>query len=248
MLVRVCARGATVPTPDYESLRSVVEVKELSSSLMAKYTDAMDKQPVVQPVGVLSKTWHVWPEVLWGWDTTKDWTPRVKGLVERLAPLLLQLEHLGINDRWQAPVPLLFHISELIGGGYCAVGPAMPGYGPSIVLRQAISGVRSGDIDEAIAMPVQTWLDQSSGSMVASLRDTEGRRACGVLVLPPTWAQPAASHLSRSINDDFPLEMPHRALELPDGIDVVVIVAEPAILAFDPTEEWQRTVLISDEI
>ncbi|MGK2321406.1 hypothetical protein [Gordonia rhizosphera] len=185
-LTRVCARGATTSTPDYESSRSVVEVKEFLSSTMARYTDAMAKQPVVQPVNMLSKTWHVMPEVLWEWNTAHDQTPRVKDPINRLAPLLAEFEALRIHDRRRAPIPLLFELSAVIGRGYCVVGSKIPGYGPSVVLGQAISGVRSGDIDEAIADPVQTWLDHSSSKMVESLQSAEGRRACGVLVLPPT--------------------------------------------------------------
>lgn len=241
-LERVCAAGAPSSTPDYQSDSTSVEVKELVSGAVKGFQQAIATQPDVVPSPLLSRTWAVWPRIDWSPRFQGDKAPRIRGLVDRLAPLLAQLEKHDIFDYHCAPLELFLAIKQFVGGGACSALPPNAPFAPGVALGYAISGTRPANIDDAVVDVLQAWLDNKSAKMCQSLASGGPRQRCGVLVASDDGMQPVAARLNKSLNWDFPDERPTRALRLPIGIDVFLVVVGETVLKYDDST-WQRGVV-----
>lgn len=248
-LERVCPRTEAVnrgnqpQSPDYRSVHSAVEVKELTSNAHRKFANALHQQDFYRSPR-LTSTWNVWPHHDWSSSPSSDRVIPPRQLVKRLIPLLEQLEAANqTHPRVREPTDASFAIVSLLGGGHCEAMPAhlAARWGPGVLLGHLISGERSGYLDEAIVAPIQHWIDNDrlATNMSRSLRDESPRTRCGVLVLGDRLMQPAPSHLRRSLSD-FPGEIPTRELHMPESVDVFVVAAGDEILWYADGSGWSR--------
>ncbi len=199
----------------------------------------MGEQPTVTPSSLLTRTWLVWPRIHWSAEFEGDRAPRVKGFVDQLAPLLAELEAQGADNKYAASVDLYYAINSLLGGGYCTALDPSDRFEPGVLLGYAITGERPGHIDDAVVDVLQAWLDRESAKMRRSLEAEKGRLRCGVLVASDEGLQPVAARLTRSLNWDFPHELPMRNLRLPPEIDIFIVVAGETLLKYDGAS-WHR--------
>lgn len=243
-LRRVCQNERPGATLDYRSSQTAVEVKEMRSEILEAFDGAFQELAsglITFPD--LSQTWWVVPDISGaaGVFSERVPVPRLKGIAQKLGPILLELERNGIRDARKADWSTQARIGALLHGGACHVFDDAP-FEPGIFLAGHMHGhQRPYDIDTAVRDQVQHWLDTESSNMRASLAAEVGLR-CGVVVAP---VRGAAFSLVRSLTEDFdaPSVLPSRSLDLPDEIQTLVVVAGCHALRFTPPNTWHRKIL-----
>ncbi|MGW6655597.1 hypothetical protein [Rhodococcus sp. NPDC055024] len=243
-LQRVCQNEHPGATLDYRSSQTAVEVKEMRSETLEAFDNAFQESVGgVITFPDLSQTWWVMPDTsaAAGAFSERVPVPRLKGIAQRLGPILVELEKNGIRDARKADWRTQVRIGALLHGGACYVFDNAP-FEPGIFLAGHMHGhERPYDIDTAIRDRVQHWLDTESSNMRASLAEEVGLR-CGVVVAP---LRGAAFSLVRSLTEDFDAlsALPSMPLDLPGEIQTLVVVAGCHALRFTPPNTWHRKIL-----
>ncbi|MFD6356629.1 hypothetical protein [Nocardia tengchongensis] len=241
-LNRVVSDPSGPPSPDYRvaAPAAAFEVKEFTSQDWRDVRAAVDKSrthvasPRLEGVwGCLLPTYNAEQEMALGKPGSAR-QPKVKRLAKDLVGPLEVLECQEISDyRYglNASSPELRQacerISWLLRGGEChRVGGESP-FPPGVLLL-GVGWERGASEDpDVFADLLQTWLDQRSSNMRASLAGERGVRH-GVLVVEEAMVGEA-----RSIGEEGRERAPARPLCLPAEIDVFWVVIGPRWLRFD---------------
>jgi hypothetical protein len=240
-LDRVCARGSREPMPDFTSRHHVVEVKELASQSLRAYEAAHARHLGYgqhYPVESLRNVWGVWTDVTpaMGSFGQAD-SPEARKLIRPLTLLLERLEAEGISDinqNWRARGAAL----GLIGFGSCCVYPPGGPYSPGIfMIGHAYGYERTTDPERDVVALVQKWLDSEyADNLKRSLRNAD---KVSVAALVASMDGPA--HALINTLTESPEARLLTPLQLPDEIDVVVVIAGPEVLDYGIVEGWRRT-------
>ncbi|MBX9918754.1 hypothetical protein OS122_26225 [Mycolicibacterium mucogenicum] len=240
-LERVCARGSLEPIADFSSRHHVVEVKELASQSLRAYEAAHVRHLGYgqhYPVESLRNVWGVWTDVTpaMGSFGQAD-TPKARTLIRLLTQLLERLEAEGISDinqNWRARGAA----AGLIGFGSCCVYPAGGPYPPGILMiGHAYGHDRTTDPERDVVALVQEWLDsQQSENVKRSLGNANTVRVAAFVASMDGPAHALINTLAKS--PEARLLTP---LQLPDEIDVVVVIADDEVLDYGLVEGWRRT-------
>ncbi|MGK8508200.1 hypothetical protein ACRS5S_09095 [Nocardia asiatica] len=244
-LDRVCENERPGSVVDYRSTRTAVEVKALKSGELENLRATIDRKVSNSPIGVpgLQKTWFVMPDATAAAGGRSEYhgAPSIRQIETQLGPLLLELEQQGVDDAFTAPWKLQSQISSILHGGSCSVFETSE-FTPGILLTGYQYGhSRPFSLDRAFRDKIQSWIDADSVNMVQSFVGESGLR-CGVLIVPPNGA---GFSIARSLSEDFSdvRIVPQEPLLLPDGIDILIVVAGDQAVEFTPSRQWRRISL-----
>lgn len=240
-LLRVCeVEPAGLKKPDFRSRRHAVEVKELISPSMASYGEAHDRHFGDKrhfPVKSFRNLWGVMPDLtdaIESFDRTES--PYLPRLIRRLIPLIEQLEAKGLTyaraDPWIAR-----SVASLIHGDSCSVMPEGP-YTPGIFILGYGWGLsRTTDPERDVVECIQAWLRTSQAEKARLSFDHE-REVRRVLALVASMEGPASAMI-RTLSED-PEASLRTPLQLPEGIDAVVVIAADQVLDYGLVDGWRR--------
>lgn len=242
-LTRICDQDPTFttggPIPDFASQRHVVEVKELTSKALRRFIDLYEALPDrYVPVDGLRHLWAVSVDVSRAaatYDRNRK-TPKVKTLIATLTQIITDLESRGITDAFTDHDNFPKYAKAL--GFYfdCAVLPDTA-LEPGILLTGTITEHdRTLDLDDDVAGLLQEWLDSDQAENAE--QSLAGRPGTRVLVLVASLDGPAAV-LVHALHE-APGEVPTAALQLPDGIDILIVVTDYDVVRYGPQDGWSR--------
>jgi hypothetical protein len=239
-LTRICEQESSFtngPIPDFISGRHVVEVKELTSRPLRKFTAAYDAL-LERHIPNLSfrHLWAVSVDVSAAADTYdgNPMTPAVKTLIASLTKMIEDLESRGFTDSFADHDNFEKYATSL--GFYChfAVLPDTP-LEPGILLSGTISEQsRTANLDYDVTAFLQDWLDSDRATNVR--QSLAGRAGVHVLILMASPDGPASGLIHTM--QETPGKVPAAVLRLPHDIDVLIVATNTDILRFTPHDGW----------
>jgi hypothetical protein len=241
-LTRICEQDSSFaggPIPDFISSQHIVEVKELTSRSLRKFTAAYDALPGRHiPIPSFRRLWAVSVDVSAAAGTydANPKTPQVNTLIVSLTTMIEDLESRGFTDSFADHDNFGKYAKSL--GFYChlAVQPDTS-LAPGILFSGSISEQsRTTELDYDVTAFLQDWLD--SGKATNAQESLAGRAGVHVLVLMASPDGPA-SGLIHTVQET-PGEVPSAALRLPHDIDVLIVATNTDVLLFTPRDGWSR--------
>jgi hypothetical protein len=244
-LSRVCEKESSRPKPDFRSAHHSVEIKELASPSLRSFLNAQKLHigdVRLYPVDGPQKTWGVSVDVSLATDSFEQApTPKVRRLIDALAPLVAQLEAKGLDDAlldseiWPRIAQLIHH------DGWCSVIPG-EAFAPGIFFAgHGYGQARTTYLEDDVVAFLQHWLDSPQADNARQSLAGEAALRCVALVA--SMEGPAAAML-RTLEETRGEQL-RTGLTLPEEIDAVVVITDAEVLDYGLVDGWRRRAIES---